>query len=731
MIKRSILVSVIALTACTQEGSSPESLLDEVNVFVGTGGLGFGVGSMSPAATAPFGMMKVGPDTVSDYGALAYSHCAGYAYDDPYIQAFSHTRLPGIGVADGGAVGFMPAVEATMDRDRLRAPLDHDLEEAWPGFYGVELAGLARVELSATPRAALHSYRWETDGERWINIDLGHTGSSDHDVYASAIEVDVEAGEVTGYVLMDGQLTGRNEAGAPTWFVARFDRDFEDAVVWLERAEVSGQTAEGFQTGASLRFDGDVQVAVGISPVDLAGARNNLDAELPDWDVGAAQARTRDEWQRLLGAVKVSGGDEEERAIFASALYHALQMPTLYTDVDRRYRGLDNQVHQAAGWDYHTDFSLWDTYRTFHPLAILAWPDKAEDFARSLTTMGEQTGKLPRWPAGVTDSGSMIGNSADVVLGESFIKGVRDFPVESAYNMALRQATLPVAVGGREQLSDYMGLGYVPYDVAGDSAAKTLEYAINDHALGLWASEMGETESAAALVWRSHNYRNVFDAETDFMRGRNSDGSWAPLEDEGWGEAFAEGNAWQYSWLAPHDPQGLAELFGGPEQMVEKLEEMFSMSGDEEDSFMPDPYYWHGNEPDLHAAFLFAEAGRPDLTQEWVKWVRESKYASTPEGLDGNDDGGTLSSWYIFAAMGLYPLNGTDRYVLTTPVFDEVIVQRPDGALRIDAVGEGDYLAGAAIDGVPLESASVRHSQLVGGRWLLLYRSEEPTDWGR
>ena len=731
MIQRAFVISVLLLTACGQESVPTESLVDEVNVFVGTGGLGFGVGSMTPAATAPFGMMKVGPDTTDDFGALAFSHCAGYYYDDPYIQAFSHTRLPGIGVADGGAVGFMPAAEATMDRDRLRAPLDHDEEEASPGFYAVNLDGLARVELSATPRAAHHSYRWETDGERWLNIDLGHAGSTDHDVYESAIEVDVEAGEVTGYVLMDGQLTGRNDAGAPTWFVARFDADFEDAVVWREREAVDGAAAEGVQTGASLRFAGDVQVAVGISPVDLQGARSNLAAELPDWDAGGARDRTRADWERMMGTVRVAGGSDEERAIFASALYHALQMPTLYTDVDRRYRGLDNEVHAAADWDYHTDFSLWDTYRTFHPLTILVWPDKAADFARSLSAMGEQIGRLPRWPAGVTDSGSMLGNSADVVLGESFIKGVRDFPVESAFNMALRQATLPVATGGREQLSDYMGRGFVPYDVSDGGTAKTLEYAINDHALGLWASELGETSVAAALLWRSHNYRNVFDTETNFMRGRNSDGSWAPLEDEGWGDAFAEGNAWQYSWLAPHDPQGLAELYGGEEAMVDKLQEMFELSSEEEDSFLPDPFYWHGNEPDLHASFLFAEVGRPDLTQKWVKWVREAKYSDTPEGLDGNDDGGTLSSWYVFAAMGLYPLNGTDRYVLTTPVFDQVVLQRPDGALRIDTVGEGDYLAGAAIDGVPLESASVHHSQLVGGRWLLLYRSEEPTDWGR
>jgi predicted alpha-1,2-mannosidase len=719
------------LAGCATEEVADGSLMEHVDPFVGTGGEGFGVGSLSPAAMAPFGQMRVGPDTTETYGALGFYHCAGYYYDDDYIQAFSHTRLPGIGVSDGGAVGVMPSAVATMDRDALRAPLDHELEQASPGYYAVELPDLAAVELTATMRAAHHRYTWEGSGDRWLNFDLGHTAADDHEVRASWIEVDEAAGEVRGLVRMYGGLTGRGEGGLPTWFVARFDRGWSGSTLWLERSPVSGDRAEGVQTGVSLRFDGDVEVQVGISAVDLDGARNNLESELPAWDLEGTRAETEAQWAGWLDTIRVTGGNESARTIFASAAYHLFMLPTNFTDADRRYRGLDDAVHEADGWTYHTDFSLWDTYRTYHPLMTLVYPQKARDFARSLTEMGRQVGYLPRWPAGIVESGSMLGASADIVLGESYLKGVRDFDYETAFSIAYQQATVPIVERAREDLGEYIDRGYVPHDVAGEGAAKTLEYAINDFALGAWAAAMGQDDRAAHLVWRSNNYANVFDPETQFMRGRNSDGSWAELEDEGWGDAYAEGNAWQYTWLVPHDPQGLAELFGGSEAMVEKLSEMFELSGNEGDSFMPDPYYWHGNEPDLHASFLFAEVGRPDLTQEWVQWVRKTKYSASPAGLDGNDDGGTMSAWYVFAAMGLYPLNGTDRYVLTTPIFDQIVIQRPDGPLVIDAVGEGDYLAGVALDGAPLPGPSVRHSQLVGGRTLTMYRSLEPTDWGR
>ena len=324
----------------------------------------------------------------------------------------------------------------------------------------------------------------------------------------------------------------------------------------------------------------------------------------------------------------------------------------------------------------------------------------------------------------------MLGNPAEVVLAESYLKGVRDWPVERALALAYAQAVDPDSARPREALDLYMRYGYVPHDLADAGAAKTMEYAIADHALGSWLVERGEVEQGGALLRRSRSFEAVIDPQERLARGRNADGSWAALEDSGWGDAFAEGNAWQYAWLAPHDPEGLAAAMGGRAAALEQLETFFERSIEEEDTFLPDAYYWHGNEPDLHASMLFAAWGAPALTQKWVAWVRESKYADHPAGLDGNDDGGTLSSWYVLAAMGLYPLNGTADYVLTTPAFDRLVLRRPEGALVIEAEGSGPYLARVELDGFPLDEARVRHSQLTGERRLVFFRSEEPTDWG-
>jgi len=608
--------------------------------------------------------------------------------------------------------------------------MDHERELAAPGYYRVEIEGLAAVELTATERAAHHRYTWAAgDAPRWLLVDLGHTAAMDHAVGDTWIALDAEAGEITGFVRMEGGLSGRT-GGLPTWFVARFDAPWAEAELWRDRAAVEGVEAEGLQTGASLRFEGDVEVQVGISSVDLEGARRNLEREMPGWSFDGTHAQTRSAWSDWLSSFEIAGGDEVSRRIFASALYHVAQLPTLFTDVDGRYRGMNDQVHEAAGWTYYTDFSLWDTYRTFHPLVILAWPDLAADHARSLTDMAQQLGGFPRWPSGIGESGSMLGNSAEVVLAESFLKGVHDWPVERALGLAYAQAEDPLSARPREELLLYKRYGYVPHDLAGEGAAKTMEYAIDDHALGSWLVAVGEVERGGELLHRSRSFEAVIDPEARLARGRNADGSWAELEDEGWGDAFAEGNAWQYAWLAPHDPEGLAQAMGGRAPALQQLETFFSLSAEEEDTFMPDAYYWHGNEPDLHASLLFAALGAPELTQEWVPWVRDTKYADDPAGLDGNDDGGTLSSWYVLASIGLYPLNGTADYVLTTPAFDRVVLRRPEGALVIEAEGMGPYLEGAELDGYPLGEARVRHSQLAGERRLVFFRSEEPTDWG-
>ncbi len=716
---------------CVSWQTGPVDLVEATDVFIGTGGQGFGQGSLHPGAALPGGLVRMGPDTVDESGALGFMHCSGYYYEDPYISAFSHTRKPGIGVPDGGTLGFMPATEELIDWKELRAPLDHSLETARPGYYAVELPDIAHVELAAGRRVAHHRYDW-VGADRWLTVDLAHTGSTDHGVGATWLEIDRGSATLRGLVTMDGDLTGRS-GGEPTFFVAEFSQAWVNDTVWDNgQAQEEGTTrAEGQDVQITLQFDADVEVRVALSFVDVGGAAVNLALEHPDGTLEELAERGEQAWREALDRFEVTGGTALQQEIFASALYHALVMPTAYGDADGLYLAAGGGLGRQMGWTYYTDFSLWDTYRTLHPLMILAWPELATDHARSLADMGERLGYLPRWPAGQGESGSMIGNSADVVLAESWIKGITDWSAEGALALSVDQATNLDGVRPRDDLAAVMTYGFVPDDLAESSVSKTLEYAIDDHALSLWAADMGQEDVAAEFADRAGNYAQVFDTETQFMRGRNADLSWADFDELSWEDAYAEGNAWQYTWLVPHDPQGLADLFGGRESLFTKLDTFFERSQAEEDTFLPDNYYWHGNEPDLHAAFLYALLGRPADTWKWSAWIRDNKYNGDPDGLDGNDDGGTLSSWYALVAIGLYPVNGTADYVLLPPVFDRVVLHRPDGDLTLEAEGTGENLSGVWLDGEALERAVLSHSELVGAQTLTFQRSETDQGWGQ
>ncbi|MCP4921820.1 MAG: glycoside hydrolase family 92 protein [Proteobacteria bacterium] len=704
------------LLACTtQTPWQPIDLVDAVNPFIGTGGQGFGYGGGNPGATAPDGFVKVGPDTSLDGLRPVFNHSAGYHFPDTHLEGISHHRLPGIGVSDGGGVRFVMSDVDTFDRDALRAVYDHSGEDASPGFYSLDIPDRGHVDLTATPHAAHHRYAWESD-ERWLIVDMTAAGASDIPDQVGWITLDDDGMGFTGMVEFRGSITGRSNSYLPLYTVARFSSPVVESTVEDDKL--------------ALRFDTDVEIQVGLSAVDLEGATNNLDAEMPSLDFDGSCAGTRASWADVLGAFDVVGGTREQQIMFASALYHTRQMPTIMTDVDGRYRGMDFELHEAEGWTYYTDFSLWDTYRTLHPFIILVWPELASDHAHSLADMGEKLGFIPRWPAGTIESGSMIGHSAEVVLGESLAKGVTDWPAEDAWEIAFGQATDPAALNSRGQLTEYTDLGYIPHDATDGSVSKTLEYAIDDAGLSLWATEIGLPEDASFFADRSNSYANVFDADTEFMRGRYTDGSWVELEMDGWPDSYTEGNPWQYTFLAPHDPEGLAGLWPSNDAYLAKLTELFELAEGEPDTFMPDPYYWHGNEPDIHNALLFAAAGDPASSQRWVKWIQDNRYTHGPAGLDGNDDGGTLSAWYAFTAIGLFPLNGTTDYVLTTPLFDGVRLNRSDGDLLIQASGEGTYLANVMLDGVSLESALISHDQLSGDHTLVFIRSPEPTSWG-
>jgi len=720
----------------------PFSLVDP---RIGTGGHYFGVGSGFAGAALPFGMAKPGPDTTGPNGAESFHHCSGYHADDTIIIGFSQVHIHGTGAPDYGALLLQPVLQAPDEPWRegdYASRFDKNTENMEPGYYSVLLADSGiQVELTATERCALHRYSYPTGqatGE--LIIDLGHAIAGCR-AGPAELHVDGSAAEVSGWMQYSGSLTGRS-GGVRLFFVARFSTSFTDWRTWSD-GTISQQAAstQGQDVGAVLRLDTSqpVTVRLGLSPVDEQGARNNLERELAGLDFDDTRGQARGVWQEMLGLIKVAGGDEQQRVIFYTALYHALLTPTLYTDVDGRYRAFDNQIHQADGFTYYTDFSLWDTYRTVHSLFALILPGRQRDMVLSLLDMGRHLGYLPRWPAGVGDSGSMIGTPAEIVIADSYLRGVGSFDAAQALATLVADASADRPDGGREGFARYTELGFLPADEFSHATAKTLEFAIADAAVAALARELGEDELAERFAARAQNYRNVFDPGSGFMRGRLADGSWLePFDPLNWNAPeYDEGTAWQYLWLSPQDPEGLAELLGGTGPAAEKLQAFFSTPEPDDPlkEFLPKIYYWHGNEPDLHAAYLFNHFGRPDLAQYWVRQILASRYGTGPDGLAGNDDCGTLSAWYLLSASGIYPLAGLPVWELGSPLFTRVLFATGgEHGLEVRALAasaDNLYVQSLRLNGQALDEPRLSARQLAQATLLEFELGPEPGDLPR
>lgn len=735
-------------------GPPPESrpatapLTQWVNPFIGTGGLGFGVGSAFPSPQVPFGMARPGPDTLEpEDGAPGFAHCAGYWYSDSLIHGFSNTRPHGMGAPEYGAVSFMPVIGMGPERttrDGYWSAYSHDNEEASPGYYAVTLDDSdVRVELTATARVGLHRYTFPAGSDATVVMDLSHTVANEVSIIDASVTIDPDEQTFTGFATFSAGYSGRF-GGQPIYFAARFSQPFVAHGVWkagtLYESELS---RDGADAGAWARFDAStdavVELAVGISFVDEAHARMNLDAEMATFDFEGTRAAAERAWEDALSKVEIEGRSEREFTIFYTALYHSLLMPTLATDVDGSYRGIDAEVHLADGWTYYTDFSLWDTFRTQHPLLTLLYPEWQTDMLRSLTAMGTEGGFMPRWPLGIGYTGGMVGDSADMVFADSWVKGVRDFDLDAAY-AAMRRSAMESPVpgttnfGGRRGIAEYVARGWVPIEEAGASASATLEFAYADYAMSVLAEAAGEPADAAMFAERAGNYRNLYDPASGFLIGRHADGSFdTDVDPFIWQDYYAEGNAWQYLWYAPHDLAGLAELMGGSDALASRLTMFFEQS--EARPFMPlipALWYWHGNEPDLHAPWIFSALDRPDDSAKWTRWVMERHYGDGPDGLPGNDDAGTLSAWYVFSSTGFFPITALDYYLVGSPVFTRAVFHLQGGDFVIEAPeasGASMYVGSATLDGAALDRARIPHADIADGATLQLQMSAEPVGW--
>lgn len=740
------MLLLLALLACheadpTQDPIEPYDPVDLVDPFIATGGVGAQIASVSPGASMPNGLVLVGPDTRLASGAPSFYHCAGYWYGDDQIAGFAHLHAHGMGVTDYGAVLVMPRADWangwTADRTRA-APFDHADESARPGTYAVTLQDDGtRVEIAATERAAVHQYTFEAGHAPVIVFDLGHALGDDH-VEASDIALDGDT--VEGFQNLHGSYSGRF-GGLQVWFSATVEPEPVGGGTWVNNAGA----IPGVMSASDVRVGGWVELPAGtteatlrlaVSTVDLDGARGNRQAEVDGVSYDEARDRAEDAWQGALSTVRVRGGTESERVIFHTAAYHARLMPSLHIDADGRYRGLDGEVH-TADFGYYSDLSLWDTFRTLHPWYALAAPDLQADMARSLVRMAEDGGSLPRWPLAHGYTGGMIGSAADQVLAGSYLKGIDGWDAEVGFDFAYAHATGPVANAGRGAIEAYVDEGYVSIEAGDRPASKTLEYAWSDHALALWAEALGRSDEAEVLRAHAGSWRNVWDPAAGFFRGRYADGSFDEWEDGDelrWADDFVEGNAWHYLWYVPYDVDGMIDLqhAGDTGAFLDRYAAYWDDVAAEDDDFLPDDFYWHGNEPVMHYAFLGALAGEPDLTADASRWVLANRYVADPVGLDGNDDSGTLSAWYLFAASGLFPVAGTPDYVVGSPLFERIEIDRPDGTLVIRAPGvstDARYVQQAWLGEEPLERAVLDHQALIVAGELVLQMGEAPSEW--
>lgn len=701
-------------------------------------------GQTFPAVGFPFGMTHLSPQT-RDGAAKCISP---YYHADRAFQGIRASHwMSGSCTQDYGSFTLMPVVGSLQVTPLGRAQrFSHSTEIATPAYYSVELdSSGVRVEATATARAGIVRLTFTGDEPAYLVVNPNsHQGKG-------RVEVLPEAREIVGanpvYRIYAGQ--GR-PAGFQGYFVARFDRPISEFGTWrdgsVDHGSASVQADDSAAIGAFVRLDASrgeiVRVKVGTSFTSLEEARRNLDAEIPGWDFEAVQSRAEEAWNEALGAVEVVGGTPEQRTIFHTALYHAMLLPRTFSDASGSYPRFagGGETMQADGFTYYDDFSLWDTFRAVHPLLTLLAPERSRDMVRSMLAKSEQGGWLPIFPSWNSYTSAMIGDHAAVMIADAYMKGIRDYDAERLYSFLRKNATESPSDAaeyidgrGRRALPSYLEYGYIPLEDPvreafhrQEQVSRTLEYAFDDFAVSQMAGALGIESDRRLFLDRSSNWRNVFDPETRFVRGRHDDGSWIePFDPAERADFITEGSSWQYTFFVPHDVAGLIEAMGGREAFVARLDSLFDGG-----------LYWHGNEPNHHIAYLYAYAGAPWKVQQRVRQIMAEEYDAGPGGLSGNDDSGQMSAWYAFSALGMYPVSpGMPYYVLGSPIFPRSILHVGDGrtfTLIADGVSDANrYIQSATLNGRVFERPWISHDEIVAGGTLELKMGAEPNlQWG-
>ena len=731
----------------------PGNLGQNVVPFIGTGGYFWVCANNFPGASMPFGVVRLSPDTESSIFRKKAMSTSGYYYPDNRIMGFSHTRLSGTGATDGGHLRVIPSTEEigweSYEKGKF-IPFKHSNEVAFPGYYAVKLEDPAvLVELTATRRTGIHRYTFSSGKNPHLLLDVCSV-LGDKNVEGGSITLNPNGLEAEGEVKTFGTFAGRY-GGIKVYFTAQFDRPFIQSEIHDGKISIKSQSnGSGKDLGVEFTFDHPekpIVLKIGISHVSIANARLNMETETNDLSFEQLVENGKAIWEEKLALIEPETDNQKDKTVFYTALYRSFQMPTLFQDVNGDYFGFDKTVHKAEGFNYYTDLSLWDTFRTLHPLYILIAPKEQRDMMVSLVKMKEQGGYLPRWPSGNGYTGSMLGSPADMVISESYQKGIRDFDVKSAYEgmkfLALNPTPKGSKFGGRSGIAAYNQFGYCPTDLMDKAVSRTLEYAWADHSIAILADSLGYKEDAKLFYGHAEFYKNIWNPATRYFQSKDSKGQFSkdfdPIKlsyfdtDGKYTKDYVEGSALQWRFAVPYDPRGLISLFGGNESFAKELNAFFEKSDPTMCSWNPGGYYWHGNEPDIHSAYLFNEAFRPDLTQKWSRWILDNKYGVNSEGLDGNDDGATLSSWYLFASLGFYPIAGTDYYEVGAPLFRKSVIHLGSHTLQIIAENysqQNIYVSKIWLNGKLLNGFKLKHNQISEGGTLIFEMSALPVRMG-
>ncbi len=716
------ILLLFSFSACVSQQPDAETecyATEYVNPFIGTDF----TGNTYPGAQAPFGMVQLSPDN----GLPGWDRISGYFYPDSTIAGFSHTHLSGTGAGDLYDISFMPVTLPYKEADAplgIHSLFSHDEETASAGYYQVRLKDYnINVELTATERCGIQRYTFpEADAAIFLNLRKAMNWDFTND---TRIEV-VDSVTIQGYRFSDGWARDQH-----IYFRTRFSKPF--ASVQLDTAAV---IKDGKRIGSSAiaRFDfhtsagEQILVTTAISGVSMEGAARNLAAEAPADDFDKYLAVTRKNWNEQLSKVEIKSNDIDEKVKFYTALYHSMLAPTIYSDMNGAYYGPDKQVHQADGWTNYSTFSLWDTYRAAHPLYTYIEPQRVNDMVKSFLAFSEQNGRLPVWNFYGSETDMMIGYHAVPVIVDAYLKGIGDFDPKKALAACVATANIDEYRG----IGLYKKYGYVPYDVTDHynsenwSLSKTLEYAYDDYCIARMAEKLGEKQIADEFDKRSLNYKNVYNSQTTFMQPRNNKGSFIEnFSPDDYTPHICESNGWQYFWSVQQDVDGLISLVGGKERFAQKLDSMFTYnpSADEDLPIFSTGMigqYAHGNEPSHHVIYLFNAIGQPWKTQKYAAEVMHELYKNTPAGLCGNEDCGQMSAWYVFSAMGFYPVDPiSGKYEIGTPMYPEMKMHLANGktfTILAPAVSkENIYIQSVKLDGKPYDKSYITHEQIMNG----------------